>query len=1394
MKITLGITRISLLVLVLVLTAGLVGPGATLAKSTEKIPSTAPVHAQARVQEPAIADRVVALKAAKQTGDQELVRSLCEELGWSSAQDPGQVKEEDSDVPHVVVRPELASRDATPGTDVLVNDPQWQSSNPALASTAEGTLYAVLEDVTYDQYYLDIYYSENDGYTWIYKYSLPGSVELSHPSIAIGEGYVNRLLIAYESGAGTASAAIVLFWEDLDTAMSDWVVVEEYPYWVFNPQICVDSPEYINWWPYLTYTKGTLTKQDRYDLVFTRSFDYGDTWQTPSILVTGITPGCQPDIDYGTSGLFITYTKFVASYENDLYVLRSTDLGSSWDPELLLAHSSLDETDPRVAATNGGGTVVVAFTREYSPTNSDIEAFYSQNGGDSWNLVYLPWTSYDEIKVDLTVSRELGRIHAAFWSEHDIHYTWANWDTPNTWAAVEVMNDGGTAATGIRPAVAANPSKPQAGCVAWTDTRVELQYHVFFDATYPLGDYLIIIGNPGLFDAVLPLVNWKQQLGYNVSVVTADMIYEAYTVGDDAERIWDFLHDYHFFFKYLMLVGDIDQIPMRVLYPDGNPAYPPTDPQHHNGLGYGTDYYYAEHTVTNWDLDGDNRWGEFTDDAFDHVPELFIGRLPFNEPDPVLAICSNIVTFEQDTGPWKQYALLAHGFLNQAPEVGVSGSDCASMADYLRTNLMIPLGWTTTTLFERGGIGLSSYWCTDGLSQTSYENNCGFQTYSLINCAAHGNGTGFGAVRWLFDLNASGTCDLAEEWCYNSFSQRDRIPSHPAQSFIYLNGCSTAPILGYDPAFHASSLRSLYLIRTPAGNLALKDYLLSGAAGVIGTSAGSEGSHSWTSPADGNSLSLNYYFYEFLLGLGLPVGDAFHWAHWAYVENHTLQRAMRVFNYFGDPSLVLAGREIGEPGGTRLAERSLPGQLDPEAALRLAASWQDRASPGSTAGDRTMIAGGKSRDEAVTWTECAELPECLTVTSLIQIPGGGVLGAGIAARDTSGTRGVVFASLDGWDPWAMVEMEGMLSARTILRTAEGALLVGGLAGAPPAEFHGIIYRSMDEGQTWYECLPDPGGLITDIYQDMSGKLWAISRLTGRIYSSEDDGASWALEVGFSEFTPLTSIMQASNGRYFITAEAVDDFSIIRSDNGEIWFPVDGLYAVRSAYEIVEVAGHLYAAVAETGGGWLYRSTDLSGEYWERIAEFPVIPGSVAVRSLARDAVGRLFAGVAMGQHHDITHVYTMHPGQVTWHEYGGAVDVADRVTTILPVSGTVYIGTGSFNGNIYRVAGEVTTGTPDDGRTPPYEFNLEQNFPNPFNPSTTITYELPQASAVTLSIYDVSGRLVRILVNSAGEDVGRHQVIWDGRNDAGRPMSAGVYVYRLDAGTLRETRQMVLIK
>jgi len=98
-----------------------------------------------------------------------------------------------------------------------------------------------------------------------------------------------------------------------------------------------------------------------------------------------------------------------------------------------------------------------------------------------------------------------------------------------------------------------------------------------------------------------------------------------------------------------------------------------------------------------------------------------------------------------------------------------------------------------------------------------------------------------------------------------------------------------------------------------------------------------------------------------------------------------------------------------------------------------------------------------------------------------------------------------------------------------------------------------------------------------------------------------------------------------------------------------------------------------------------------------------------------------------------------------------------------------------------------------DGSMIPVEFALLQNYPNPFNPITTLRYDIPENSRVNITIYDMLGRQVKTLINQT-QDAGYRSIIWDATNDYGKPVSAGLYLYQIQAGEYMQTKKMVLLK
>jgi len=99
----------------------------------------------------------------------------------------------------------------------------------------------------------------------------------------------------------------------------------------------------------------------------------------------------------------------------------------------------------------------------------------------------------------------------------------------------------------------------------------------------------------------------------------------------------------------------------------------------------------------------------------------------------------------------------------------------------------------------------------------------------------------------------------------------------------------------------------------------------------------------------------------------------------------------------------------------------------------------------------------------------------------------------------------------------------------------------------------------------------------------------------------------------------------------------------------------------------------------------------------------------------------------------------------------------------------------------------------DEESQNPSVYALGQNHPNPYNPVTQITYQLPQPGVVSLKIYNVQGQLVRTLVNEY-KSAGTHSISWNGRSDLGMEVSSGIYLYRIQAGNFTDTKRMILIK
>jgi C-terminal processing protease CtpA/Prc len=147
-----------------------------------------------------------------------------------------------------------------------------------------------------------------------------------------------------------------------------------------------------------------------------------------------------------------------------------------------------------------------------------------------------------------------------------------------------------------------------------------------------------------------------------------------------------------------------------------------------------------------------------------------------------------------------------------------------------------------------------------------------------------------------------------------------------------------------------------------------------------------------------------------------------------------------------------------------------------------------------------------------------------------------------------------------------------------------------------------------------------------------------------------------------------------------------------------------------------------------------------------------------------------------------THEYLAHKGlephEKIWFDRD---DVANGIDTVVKAA-------------MEWIAEQTTSVADESNGTQPTQFELRQNYPNPFNPSTVITYQLPLNSKVRLEVYNIAGQLVRTLVDRRQQSAGAHTIAWDGRDESGRPLASGVYVYRLEAAGWVDSQKMILLR
>ena len=248
--------------------------------------------------------------------------------------------------------------------------------------------------------------------------------------------------------------------------------------------------------------------------------------------------------------------------------------------------------------------------------------------------------------------------------------------------------------------------------------------------------------------------------------------------------------------------------------------------------------------------------------------------------------------------------------------------------------------------------------------------------------------------------------------------------------------------------------------------------------------------------------------------------------------------------------------------------------------------------------------------------------------------------------------------------------------------------------------------------------------------------------------------------------------------------AEDAFIVVSTDNGASWTIVDSTFTT-----------------AVTWSGW-YAYDDTEANWHTLMYNItPYIePGIFNVGVHYDDCGGNWSSGIG------VDNVYVIQGDEshwLSWERLSGEIISGDSMNmslTMMPQQDQNQYETATLflEGTTMHQAVDIVMITdPEnagiDNDVLPYKFALHQNYPNPFNPVTTLRYDLPEDAMANITIYDMMGRQVSTLVNRK-QTAGYKSVQWNATNNAGSPVSAGIYLYMIQAGEFRQTKKMVLLK
>lgn len=345
----------------------------------------------------------------------------------------------------------------------------------------------------------------------------------------------------------------------------------------------------------------------------------------------------------------------------------------------------------------------------------------------------------------------------------------------------------------------------------------------------------------------------------------------------------------------------------------------------------------------------------------------------------------------------------------------------------------------------------------------------------------------------------------------------------------------------------------------------------------------------------------------------------------------------------------------------------------------------------------------------------------------------------------------------------------------------------------------LLAKSTNGGNDWFNISP-PGNNRITIFEAPFVVGFGNPNLiyAGRdlIYKSTNGGTLWTITNGGipldgNPAVAMAISQQNSDVVYVATAPLVSPSPrIFRTRNGgNSWqFIATQLPDLEPTDLAVDPNDDrkVYITYSGFGGSHVFKSNN-GGDTWQDIGiGLPDLPANaIIVDPLYPNHV---YVGTDLG-------VYASTNGGSTWQDFNEGVSDAMLVFDLSISNSNRKLRAATHGNGVYeRNLIPGVTSEVDSPETPAVNFTLEPNYPNPFNPQTTIAFTLQRALPVSLKIYTLQGQEVRTLLSREMKSAGKHQMQWDGKNAVGQNVALGVYVYRLTAGAQITSRQMTLLR